>query len=984
MANIFSNERIQQLLRIDPQLARAKLLSNKSQFFICPFTIILGTINATNSGYKDYNIIPTDYTQFSKVFDGNESVVAQWDNSIVTDKDGNELIYDKTTDESYKTLKIGDYYNVIAELESLDIQFLPNQLNQGFISEQIVKSFDARMFNVKENIQFINDLQTNQYKFFMIPEFSTNNKDPLTWTINPEQNTDRQFFYLKNINIIRNNQKEIIYVDLSFLSVQDQFAQSGLNLNNYIQLGSPGECVSIPKIVNDTIQLDQNYLRPYPATHAQIEFFGMTAFNNVGFIGRACPASETIPNTKHRVGKPQLILPYQFYGAQNDIFNLRKSPETTYSWVYGFAWDVISSKSLKDDINQVYNPIAPRNVLGLLNTNDPTKTKSNSNNYNYWNTNFLVITKDGTEPWKTYNKGTYENILIPIVGNKYFNYTDDQKLKTTVIPTGLLDSKNENIIFSNWVHRSFSNWNMFNYFCYNTIIEMPITYTMQTPVAFSTIPVFGKLAQLFTFGLLNGFNVENVDAPTFNNMNYIMPKSIWENYTNVLWSTNPIQGFPFEVFYDAQDGQVGSLLGNTATTCSFAFNLTNSLSLANYKIANNTLTLQKDNITQSSQYINQIDPQDKTILWALSKNSQTKPFDLTKTQGFYIDVFTLNTMNKCNYQIKLFSDPVNLHKPFSNESMIFIGTYQTKSKTTKGLRQIFNLQQINNPFLKQDKPYRFPKNITQPNINVKPGEPYTIKLTDQTWTDTYNESTYWNGKNNISLITSPLYRNNKAFIYFRNSYTMAPKQLAVPAPISGYKLDSVKAGKTLWTYNYDIVVKNGDTRRSAWTARYNDQNHTPAVINNLTLYNQINGQINLLKCYNNHGLANFDYKDGGQLIYNIPHEEGDGARAYVPHGSLTKKQIDNIQVPTPNSSWKYGSIWVYDITYKNNILTYNSFQQQNYLTSESAFFTLGTNYLTTGDHSDNLNIAIESAKWTQTITIQNIVATYVPIKDDST
>lgn len=972
MANLFSNERIQQLLRLDPQLARAKLLSQQSQFFICPFTIILGTINATNSGYKDYNIIPTDYTQFSKVFDGNESVVAQWDNSVVTDKDGNELIYDKTTDESYKTLKIGDYYNVIAELESLNIQFLPNQLNQGFISEQIVKSFDARMYNIKENASFINNLQANQYKFFMIPEFSTSTKDPLTWTINPEVNNDRQFFYLKNINIIRNNLKEIIYVDLSFLSVQDQFAQSGLNLNNYIQLGSPGECVSVPKIINNTIQLDPNYLRPFPVTHAQIEFFGNTAFNNFALIGRECPITETTTSTKHRVGKPQIIFPFQFFGAQNDIFNLRKSPESIYSWVYNFQWDVISSKSFKDDINLLYNPISPRNVLGLIGSQEPGL--SNNNNYNYWNTNFLVITKEGTEPWKI---GSGTDIVTPIVGNKYFYYSNQDKNITIPIPTGLLNSDKTATIFSNIENKSFSNWLMFNYFCYNNIIELPITYEFQTPVAFSSIPVFGKLAQFFTFGLLEGFNVENIDAPLFSNMNYIMPKAIWENYQKVIWTSgSSLQGFPFEVFYDAQDGQVGSLLGNTATTCSFAFNLTNNLDLAIYELQNDnkTINLIRDSVPRTTLDINQAYTTNNSNSFqflALSKNTKLNVRDVSKVQGYYIDVFSLNAVAKCNYQIKLFSDPVNFDKPFAKDKMVFIGTYQTKSKTTKSLRQIFNLQQINNPFLKQDTPFRYPKNITQPKINPKPNQPYTLKLQDQTWTDVYNETTFYNGNNNIKFGGDLSGLDTKAFIYFKNN-TMTKKEIIVPPPISGYKLDKLEATSTFWQYEYIVTVHNDPL--NPFTATYTDTNHQKATIQNFKLYQGLDEQqISLFNCYINHNPANFDYKDGGQ---QLSPDQDTILTSYNPHGSLTKKQIDTINVPVPNDVW-VGSYWDYEITYSNNVLTFDNFTQKNRAHPSDAFFTIGTDY-----NLDNLAeiflITIDKAQWTQTITLKGITAYYVP------
>lgn len=52
------------------------------QVQICPFTIILGITNATEAGYEvPWNVKPSDFSTFSRIFNGKETIIAIWDNS---------------------------------------------------------------------------------------------------------------------------------------------------------------------------------------------------------------------------------------------------------------------------------------------------------------------------------------------------------------------------------------------------------------------------------------------------------------------------------------------------------------------------------------------------------------------------------------------------------------------------------------------------------------------------------------------------------------------------------------------------------------------------------------------------------------------------------------------------------------------------------------------------------------------------------------
>ncbi|WJG69964.1 hypothetical protein [Spiroplasma ixodetis] len=197
------------------------------------------------------------YTSFSKIFTGREAIQAVWDHSYypIQDKDNPDL--------AYKQLQIGDvfYGNILSD--QLGITYSATPANNAFIQEQAIKNVVINIPNEKKNFDFINNIVSNLYKLYMIPEINK------VINIDKSIKVDRQWYILEVASKTYNNEnKELAYIQCTFSSLNDKLAHSGLAINQYVQLGAPGDPVALPALdENNNIVLDSNYLTPLPVTH---------------------------------------------------------------------------------------------------------------------------------------------------------------------------------------------------------------------------------------------------------------------------------------------------------------------------------------------------------------------------------------------------------------------------------------------------------------------------------------------------------------------------------------------------------------------------------------------------------------------------------------------------------------------------------------------------------------------------------------------
>lgn len=235
---------------------------------------------------------------------------------------------------------------------------------------------------------------------------------------------------------------------------------------------------------------------------------------------------------------------------------------------------------------------------------------------------------------------------------------------------------------------------MFNAYLEQTQIELPLESTDLCKVDVVNFPIVGSLFRKVTFGFGGaGWSASNVNRPKFPYFNCLIPKVLYDNYTdlfvdtlNKFWriterekdpswnssgKTPPDQDgtIPFEMFYKgAQDG-IGVITGSNAITQSYCGSLTHMLRIQ--AINNNNLKQFFDLATSEIQQdIKGPMGQGGTFLVPLiSEKTRIMPYNTTNSNthyhdpldpvvGYVIDYFELNHFSRADYQVKFFAGNV--------------------------------------------------------------------------------------------------------------------------------------------------------------------------------------------------------------------------------------------------------------------------------------------------------------------------------------
>ena len=146
------------------------ILRNKVAVF--PFILRSGFINMTEKGYVDRNAEPSNYGFFQKLFIGNESIIATWENStsLVKPKNKNYYKYDFHLGSKYFGQVIDGMYNKSIEVEDVNI-------DGDFMGMKYSSNITLR-FNV--NQKFANadsnfyPYEVDMFKLYTIPQLSLN------------------------------------------------------------------------------------------------------------------------------------------------------------------------------------------------------------------------------------------------------------------------------------------------------------------------------------------------------------------------------------------------------------------------------------------------------------------------------------------------------------------------------------------------------------------------------------------------------------------------------------------------------------------------------------------------------------------------------------------------------------------------------------------------------------------------------------------
>ncbi|WP_342266467.1 hypothetical protein [Spiroplasma endosymbiont of Villa modesta] len=896
------------------------------QFRVCPFTIILGAINSTETGYKPPTSIPNDYTSFSKIFTGREAIQAVWDHSYypIQNKDN--------PDEAYKQLQVGDvfYGNILSD--QLGITYSATPANNAFIQEQAIKNVVINIPNEKKNFNFINNIVSNLYKLYMIPEINK--------VINTDKSikVDRQWYILEVASKTYNNEnKELAFIQCTFSSLNDKLATSGLAINQYVQLGAPGDPVALPALdENNNIILDSNYLPPLPVTHCQISFYGSVKPISIALWGRDIDNNPiNTKQHKYRQYPSKLLFPWQYQCSTYDPVSFQALPETNYVLTVQGQSVMDSYQDWQKVIAPNYDDGATKHYEGHLRT-DVEKTKNTnkvdvSNRLvNYWDNNFL-------------NGAEIEDYIYATAGNPYFQYYNKNNKKFI---------GNTHYNMNNNKFKQLNTINALHYFIYNPISEIPLTVRETIKINLNTIPIFGSFMNAFVGGLDIGAKLSsNLLIPQFPYINGLISAELYNFYTTLLYSsqsTNPAL-IPLDVFRNETPDAIQSVLGTTSHMTSFTFNLTDKLSMARFDINNQSFN---DNSVQETVNLGQLDIKNKNLVNLLAKDdidtSLLQPPDFTNTNivKWAIDMIDIKVVGKSNFKITFYSMPDNRNGAVNDNFSIWSGTYQTVGKASNNSRLIQNTFILANNTFKFDQPFNYPQAIQPPPI-IERAHPIFIDLSNQSKYGINNDinSTLNSSKDTYQM--RPNWRENQETGKFLNYIHINVKDY-------GYEnIDKFMNDYESITFNFNFIM-NAKWRLTTVSDDYvNSKNwFTPIIIKLNEIGNITDGQgLNASfqdndNTYNNNSGNHQDMNNN--WIFNVNNSQNDGLHpnqiAFLKSlERLNKIYINNLLWTNDNpSSGKTlpSSVWFKIMAFKGDSDDWISIQYQFIATF------VGLNYLT--------------------------------------
>lgn len=194
---------------------------NENSWVVIPY-IVSGIQNYTNRGYVDYDINPEDAETFKRVWTGNDSCSAIWENSIklVNENNTNQVKY-----------QLGNYKLGLLVQNSSSTQVGQDLSYSEYTSEQIQNvvtfTFDgtSNTFNAYDML-----------KFYKIPKFS---KDTLYRIVNIHK-------------VYKINTKTIDYYSVTFTSVNQTFSNTGRARQQNINMSSPGMGYLNPLVLSES------------------------------------------------------------------------------------------------------------------------------------------------------------------------------------------------------------------------------------------------------------------------------------------------------------------------------------------------------------------------------------------------------------------------------------------------------------------------------------------------------------------------------------------------------------------------------------------------------------------------------------------------------------------------------------------------------------------------------------------------------------
>ena len=717
----------------------------KPKCLIFPFTIQLGNIASTASGYKQYNIEPNDFPSYQNVFSGSEQIVVGWDGSeIATDIPSPEQNWFHRDNLRATNIKhrVGNYFEGTIANKTVSVEFKQNDQNSSLLNQVQIRRYTLVVDKFQKNCQMqsetkgtdpndpypmekMDQLTLTEYDFFKLYLVATDNENDYSW------------LYMSSVEFVYNEDNSVNHYILTLESLSDRMAKEGLSIDEYVQVMGAGVPYAFPRVHFEKdkpphVDTDKTKLNKTGARYAQVEFFGPIALNSIMFFGRPFKtekdASGKVTDTIYMSPRP--IFFSEFIKGVPDPLSNKSTPNDTFSCFY--ACQPVLEKwyeGLSADFSSRYNFLSRGQEEGVLSYKviDYTGLKYVGDGKVY-NSNLTVTTPGHERPAHDFLSIDDVDYEIATQKAEYNdNYLDLTQGNNFVNPgKGALKNRKLEVNDRTWKPYDF----MAFWALTNKIFEVA-PYQYQRTTIISGQQVLSNLGLGFlnrlTFGFPWGWTTTNMSTiGTFIPMPCFIDSSLSYYLASTFLNANNQDGkgfLPLFAFNDSESSDsIAQMVSANATSTMLCGKLSTFISADTYSIK--TGAKLNRGINHNTLYLGQTMKDNDTFV-TYDWDSFRVMNDNSRFDGYMIDDCIISGYGKVSFKITLYDDLPSFkvkddYHAGSIDNSIYQGTFETRSKYNQNIRNILTAVKLGR--IRKDysgKPHPWPEPYPTP-IPVEP------------------------------------------------------------------------------------------------------------------------------------------------------------------------------------------------------------------------------------------------------------------------
>lgn len=627
-----------------------KKLDKTNSFLIFPLELTLGYFIYTENGIVPNNARITDYSTFQRIFTGLENIIAQWENAYnVYQKDISDL-------HLTKEYKVGRYFRGYFASNNLSSTFNPVLSDKDFIGQFIDEGFNIISYDDLTDIDL--------FKLYIIPE-----------------QEEYKYLYISNATRYFKDGNKFSHVEITFQTLNNQIAESGNAVEEFIHRSGSGEGYAWPVVDADqNVTVDDVRSRDVPATSIQIEVTSPTGFNSFFAYGRpTIQATEdgVITNTFNpKIEAPRRLLLAGLETPIPNILNTRPTAETDFFIGEFTPEQQTTFKDWREQYQSNFDNTLRANFEGVLTSKSTLSTIRQTN---------------------PIQGGTYEKLIT----DPSFTYKFERNFDTS--PN---DMTGQTLDLQN---KTFKIHDVINHlsFAFSHITTLPMSIVENVQYSTQNIPLIGGFLNSFFAGVPIGWNNKNIRLK-MDSITLLIPTKIVE-FGNVLKKDGAMDDttwIPLDLFTGKRDEDPIAQTGINSMTGILKGRLTDRF----------RKTISENNYVFNTRELGQYLPNgfkdengkelpasatNKILYWDETCIAVERADDVP---GFVIDSIHHKTLAKNNHRITI----------FSNDFQIWTGVYKTRSNFTGSIHDITNNFKMTNWQATDNSLILYPQDIVKP------------------------------------------------------------------------------------------------------------------------------------------------------------------------------------------------------------------------------------------------------------------------------